>query len=172
MHTMLKTRFILVLAGVLWLVMGVAHATAMTTHESLVDQVAQKLAQERPGNSIERRPFGTAHLTMVIRDRIDARLLGENPRIEATDLRLTRPDDQHAVAVITLTWQAPAIALRQSEWLAARTHFQRSKILTPFSYAVVDDTLVILFTESGFGDFIERFAQTLKAEQSPNPPVP
>jgi len=172
MHTMLNTRFALMLAAALWLVAGAVHATSMTTHESLVDYIAQKLAQERPENPIERRPFETAHLTMVIRDRIDARLLGDNPRIEATDLRLTRPDDQHAVAVITLTWQAPAIALRQSKWLAARTHFQRSKILTPFSYTVVDDTLVILFTEAGFGDFIEAVVQTLNAEQSPNPPVP
>jgi len=167
MRTSLKARFILVLAG---LVMGAAHATEMATHESLVDQVAQKLAQEQPGNP--RHAFEQAHLSMVIRDRIDARLLGENPRIEATDLRLTRPDDTHAVAVITLTYQAPAIALQQSEWLAARTHFQRSKILSPFSYGTVNETLVILFTESGFGDFIERFVQTLKAEPPPNPPVP
>jgi len=169
---MLKARFVLVLAGVLWLVMGSAHAATMAMHESLVEQIAQKLAQERPDNPIERRPFEMAHLTMVIRDRIDARLLGDNPRIEATDLRLTRPDDQHAVAVITLIYPAPAIALRQSEWLAARTHFQRSKILTPFSYGVVDETLVILFTEAGFGDFIEAVVQTLNVEQPPNPPVP
>jgi len=172
MRIILKTRFVLILTGVLWLVMGAAHAASMTAHELLAEHLAQQLARERPGNPIERHPFETAHLTMVIRDRIDARLLGEHPHIEATDLRFAWPDDKHAVAIITLTYSTPAIALRQSEWLVARTHFQRSKILTPFSYAVVDETLVILFTEGRFGDFIEAFVQTLKAEPPSNPPVP
>jgi len=172
MRTILHTRFAVGLTGLLLLITGCLHAAPLAVHVALVAQVEQKLMEEHPDNPIKQVPFDVDHLTNVIRDRIDADLLKDNPHTDATDLQITRPYQQHAVAVMTLTYPTVAIALRQSERLTTFTHLRNTKILTPFTYGVVGETLVILFTESGQYDVISAFADMLNAQSAANPSPP
>jgi len=162
MRKIFRIRLVIGLFGVLLLNAGCLHATTPTTPQSLTAQITQQLVQQYPETAIEQVSFKTSSLGTLISERIDARLLEDNPSIEGTDFQLARPATKHAVAMLTLSYPTSAIALRHAERLGThRMYFYNTKILTPFRYAVVDNTLVIVFTESGFDDLMEILVKTL-----------
>jgi len=172
MRNIFYIRLMIGLISALLLKAGVVHAASTATEQALVAQVAQQLAKKYPESPIEQAPFKSAHLTMLIRDRIDARLLEDSLSIQGADFQLTLPVPKHVVAMLTLNYPTPAIALRQATRLSAhRMYFHNTKILTPFKYAVMDKTLVIVFTESNFQDLITTLVETLETETTPKPPA-
>jgi len=167
-----RIRLAIGLISALFLNTGFVHATPMTASQSPAAHIAQQLAQQYPEISIEQVPFNSPHLAWLIGERIDARLLENAPIIQGTDFQLVRPNPKHAVAVLTLSYSTPAIALLQATRLSTHgMYFHNTKILTPFRYALVDNTLVIVFTESGLEDLIEDIVKTLGMDTTSNSPL-
>jgi len=162
MRKIFRSRLVIGLISVLLLNVGCLHATTPVTPQSLTAHMAQQLAQQYPETVIETVSFKTSFLDTLISERIDAGLLEDNPSIQGTDFQFARPNPKHAVAVLTLSYSTSAIALRHATRLGThRMYFHNTKILTPFRYALVDNTLVIVFTESGLDDLMEILVKTL-----------
>jgi len=171
-------RCVIALTAVLWLLAATVHATSAPAPVPVAEQLGRRLVPLYPENMpIVPVPMDAALLDMVVGTRIDARLLEHAPQMQGTGLEFTRPDPHHAAAIITLQYPTPAIARHQAARLAAsgRRHFQHAKILTVFSHGVVDDTLVIVFTENRderLVALIETFVRMLETAPGVNPPAP
>ena len=77
-----------------------------------------------------------------------------------TDFRfvLSGQDTEAQVAVLVLSYPDKKTVLSMTEKLANRGgYFKRTKILTPFSYASVDNRLVIAFTKNAGNEDVVEF---------------
>jgi len=161
------------LATALLLSSAVLHAETRTEPlASLVEQITQKLRAEYPEKPLEHVSADADYLDFVVRDRLDARLLEGNPLIQGGNLYFTQPYLSHAASVITLTYATGDMALQQAQRLPGngqenKQYLRKTKVLAPFIHMIMDNTVVILFSEKQtVVPLLKALVQTLDNKQA------
>jgi len=163
----------LLVTALLLISSAVLHAETKTEPlVSLVEQIAQKLSAEYPERPLKQISANADYLDFAVRDMLDTRLLEGHPLIQDSTLYFNQPYLTHAVSVITLTYSTGDIALQQTQRLPGngqenRQYLQKPKVLVPFIHVVMDNTVVILFSEKqAVVPLLKVLVQTLDNKQT------
>ncbi|GHT89730.1 hypothetical protein AGMMS49545_00810 [Betaproteobacteria bacterium] len=101
---------------------------------------------------------------ILIHNYLDPELLKPMKVTEGIGFHLTKPGEQREVhvTVLTISYQDKKIAQKMSERTATRSnYFRNTKILTIFSCMVVDNKLLIAFTEQVGDDELVQFVKSI-----------
>jgi hypothetical protein len=133
-------------------------ATFLLSPEKIVRQaVVEHLLQSDESLLKNESAISSGNVKDLVRYRLD-RGLSKFVTATGTGLTFTKPGRQSERYIDTwvITYRDKKTAQKMSELPVMKSgYFRRTKILTPFSYAVVDRHLVIVFTESaGDGDVV------------------
>jgi len=174
-----KIHFALIFVGMLLLTSGLLHAETPAEPLSLiVGKITEKLRQTYPEKSLEAVIDDKNYLNFAVLDMLDTRLAEEHPIIQGTTLYFTWPNSTHAASIITLTYPTHAIALQQSQLLPGfgqkdMQYLRKNKVLTPFTYVVIDNSLVVLFFENKRTfSLVKMVAEALNTNQQTPLPAP
>jgi len=134
------------------------------TSEPLTNTIRQALTERlisgTANSSLREKQITSPDVRAILHDNLDPGLLTSVMETTGTDFRFvpSGQDTEAQVAVLVLSYPDKKTVLSMTEKLANRGgYFKRTKILTPFSYASVDNRLVIAFTKNAGNEDVVEF---------------
>lgn len=134
--------------------------------------LTERLMSRTVNPSLQENQTTSADIRAILHDNLDSSLLTSIMETTGTDFRFvpSGQDIEAQVAILVLSYPDKKTVLSMIKKLVKMGgYFKRTKILTRFSCASVDNRLVIAFTENAGNEdvveFIDEFPDLLKAAQ-------
>ena len=127
-------------------IMGVANAADFTPH----GRVFIELVQHETSELASPDSIPSKQVYYIIRNHLNSQMTKKLLVVSGVSLRVAARDDAPAfqLALLELVYSNITAALWAQQKLPENAYFKVSKILTPFSSAVIDNRLFIVFTET------------------------
>ena len=148
------------------------HAKDIGFQLNAAEQVQQKLNHYAPDKEIRKITITSREALQIARKQLGLTFKKSTPLAQGDQFFVQFPDQSHETQIATLvfSYDSRRSAEAQTSSLKSRRgYFRNTKILTRFAYGVVDNQVVVIFTENA-GDeklikIIEDLASSLTANQ-------